>query len=86
MITSQVWTILGIIAFISLILFWKRANAIWAGWTIGIIVGFIIAIIRVFKGSGLEWSIPLKGAIMGVLAGVAAELLGRAANLIFKKK
>ncbi len=73
---SIVWIILGIIALISLIVFWKNRSAVWGGLTGGIIVGLIVALVYLFRGNGFSWDFLLKGAILGTLIGVGAELLG----------
>ena len=68
------WTLLAIIAFISLLVFslQARRNAVWGGVTIGFFAGIIIAIFR----SGFDWSIVYKAIVVCILIGSAAELLG----------
>ena len=80
--TYNIWVILGIVAVVLLIAFWWSRNAVWGGLTLGIIIGFIIAIIFVFKGSGFDWSIVGKSAIIGTLLGFMAELLGKLSDLV----
>jgi hypothetical protein len=71
------WYILGIIALIFLIFnFWQGRNAVWGGFTLGIIGGIIVAIISVLFGNDFDFSIIWKGMIVGTLIGVIAELLG----------
>lgn len=77
-----IWKVLGIITVILLVFFWRKRNAVWGGLTIGAIVGFIIAIIYLFKGSGFNWFIIGKGAILGTIAGFIAELLRKVADLL----
>jgi len=86
MITNLLWPILGIITIILLIIFWRTRNAIWGGFTIGIIIGFIIAIFYLFKGNGFNWSLIAKGAISGAMVGSIAELLGKISDSIKKSK
>ena len=85
MINFNTWTILGIITVVLLIVFWRKRNAVWGGLTIGIIIGFIVAIFYLFKESGFNWFIIGKGAILGAMAGFIAELLGKISNFIKKK-
>ena len=67
------WTVLTIIAVILLIIFLsRRQSAPLGGAIIGLIVGIIIALF----GDGFEWSIVGKSIVVGILAGVGAELLG----------
>ena len=80
----NIWTILGVIAIILLIIFWKKRNAVWGGLTIGIVIGAIIAVVHLIKGSGFSWFIVGKGAVLGTIAGSAAELLGMISNFIKK--
>ncbi len=80
------WIILGIIAAILLIVFWGRRNAIWGGLTLGIIIGLIVAVFSVFKGSGFDGYIVGKGAILGTIIGFIAQSLGRVSDLIKKRK
>ena len=80
--TYNIWVILGIIAVVLLIAFRQKQNAVWGGLTIGIIVGFIIALVFVFRGSGFDWLIIGKSAIIGTLLGFMAELLGKLSDLI----
>jgi len=70
------WIILGIVSVILLIVFWRNKNAVWGGLTLGFIVGLIIALTYLFKGNGFSYMILIKGAILGVIAGSIAELLG----------
>ena len=79
------WEILGVITIILLICFWRTRNAVWGGFTLGIIIGSIITIIFVFKGSGFDWYTIGKGAISGTLLGFAAELLGKVSDFMKRK-
>lgn len=84
--TNLLWPILGIITIILLIIFWRTRNAIWGGFTLGIIIGFIITIFYLFKGNGFNWSIIAKGAILGAVVGSIAELLGKVSDSIKRSK
>ncbi len=85
MLDLNVWTIFGGISIVLLILFWKKKNAIWGGLTIGIIVGFLIAIVYLFKETGFNWSIIGKSTVSGVMIGFVAELLGMLFDFMKKK-
>lgn len=85
MINLYIWIILGVVSFALLILYWRKRNAVWGGLTIGIIIGLIVAIFYLFKGSGFNWFIIGKGAVLGTMAGFIAELLGMISDLIRKK-
>lgn len=75
------WKILTIIASISLIAsFFRGKNAIWGGATIGLIIGTVVAIFQKFN-----WPILYKAIVVGVLAGVVADILGLLSDLIKKK-
>jgi hypothetical protein len=77
------WTIIGIVVVILLIIFWRGRNAIWGGLTLGIIVGFIITI---FNEGGFDWSLVVRGAILGTIIGFGAELLGKFSDFLKKRK
>ncbi len=82
----NIWTILGIISAVLLILYFHSRNAVWGGLTLGLIVGFVIAILPVFKGAGFNWLVVAKGGISGTLLGFVAELSGSVPNFIKKHK
>ena len=86
MISCYIWTILGIIAIILLIIYWQSRNAVWGGLMVGIILGLIIAIFYLFNGHGFSWYIIGRGVIIGIMVGFSAELLGKISNFIKKKK
>ncbi len=73
---TTIWVILGIISLVLLTIYWKNRNAVWGGLTAGIIIALIIALVFLFKGNGFNWYVLIKGAIIGTIAGVLAELLG----------
>jgi uncharacterized membrane protein len=78
---TTLWTFLGIASIILLaIYFWRGRNAVWGGFTAGIIIGFIIALF-----SGFKWYIVGKGAILGTMIGFVAELLGMLSDFLKRK-
>ena len=83
--TSTIWIILGIAALILLAFYYNRRNAVWGGLTIGVIIGFMVAIFFVFKESGFNWYIIGKIAIVGVMLGFTAELLGTFSDHLKKR-
>jgi len=83
--TNFLWPILGVLTIILLIIFWRKKNAVWGGFTLGIIIGLIIAILYLFKGRGFDWFIIGKSAMLGTIIGLVAELLGKASNIIKNK-
>ena len=76
----DVWKILGIIAVVLLFVFWKRRNAVWGGFTLGIIIGLVVALF-----SGFDLYIIGKGSILGVMVGLGAEFLGKISDFIKKQ-
>ena len=74
---EEIWGVLGFIALIILVNYWKGPNAVWGGLTAGIIIGFIIAFIIATKGSDFSFYTVCKSAIVGVLVGFVIELLGK---------
>jgi hypothetical protein len=78
---TTLWTFLGIASIILLaIYFWRGRNAVWGGFTAGIIISFIIALF-----SGFKWYIVGKGAILGTMIGFVAELLGMLSDFLKRK-
>ncbi len=69
-----IWTILAVIALILLAMYWNSRNAVWGGLTLGIIIGVLWKIFSAFTGSGLDWYIVVKVAIIGTLFGFTLEL------------
>lgn len=86
MMNFNIWTALGIIIIILLVIYWRKRSAVWGGLTIGIILGLIIAIFYLFKGRGFSWSVIGKGAVLGTMIGFIAELLGEISDFFQKKK
>ncbi len=82
MMSFGVWTILGIITPILRIIYFRAANAVWGGFTLGLILGLIIASINAFLGNGFDWYIIGQGGISGTLAGFLAEMLGKLSHFI----
>ena len=78
---NVVWTILGILTPILLVLYWQKRGAVWGGFTIGIIIGLIVALF-----SGFDWYIVGKGAVSGTVIGFVAEMLGKISDLVKKKQ
>ena len=88
MITENIdiiWEIFGIITVVLLIIYWRKRNAVWGGFTIGIIIGLIVSIFYLFQGNGFDWLIISKGAILGAMIGFVAKLLGNASDFIKNK-
>ena len=77
-----IWKILGIMTVALLIVFWRKRGTVWGGLTLGVIIGFIIAIFFVFKARGFDWLIIGKAAISGTILGFIAELLGKVSDRI----
>jgi len=80
-----IWKILGIIALVLLIIFWRKRGAIWGGMTLGVVAGLIVAVVFVFKGDGFDWRVIGKGAILGTFAGLVADLIGKVSDLLKNK-
>ena len=74
------WYVLGGIVAVLLLFFFRGRNAVWGGFTAGLVLGLGLAIFFVFRGEGFEWSTLGKSAIIGTLIGFAAELLGKLGN------
>ena len=60
--------------------FFRGKNAIWGGATIGLIIGTILAIFQKFN-----WPILYKAIIIGILAGLIADILGLFSDFLKKK-
>lgn len=86
MINFNAWTIFGAVAVVLLIIFWRRRNAVWGGLAIGITIGIIVALFYLLKGNKFDWFILGKGAIVGVILGFIAELLGKISDKIRKRE
>ena len=74
----DIWNILGIIAIISLIIFFVRGkNGVWGTFTVGLFVATIAGLVNLFKGEGFNWSLAKRIVIVSILLGVAFEIIGR---------
>jgi hypothetical protein len=82
---NNIWVLLGFIAIILLAAYWNNRNSVWGGLTLGIAIGFVVAIFIVFRGKGFDWHIIGKIAIVGTLLGFVAELLGMASDYLKSK-
>lgn len=83
----DIWTILLILSIFILVVYWaKGRNAVWGGFTLGIIIGFIIAFVSVFGGSGFAWLTIERCAIIGTLFGFLSEILGIISDYIKRVK
>jgi hypothetical protein len=80
------WTILSIIAVVSLVFFWRGPNAVWGMVTIGLIGGLVAATIYFFKGAGFHWLTVGKWIVVCALIGLVAELMGLLPGSENKKK
>jgi hypothetical protein len=78
MLGLDIWTALGILALVCLIVsFVIGKNAIWGGLTMGIIVALIVGVINLIMGNGFKWVLLKKILIIAVLAGGFFEVVGR---------
>lgn len=68
------WTVLYIIAGLSLLLTFHRRNAVWGGATFGFLIGLGIA----FFKAGFDWGIVWKAVTVGALIGAVVEFVGSA--------
>ncbi|MDP3956744.1 MAG: hypothetical protein Q8P97_01990 [bacterium] len=82
---TNIWALLGIIAVILLVIYWRRRNSVWGGLALGIIIGLVLAIVYAIKGNGFSWYVIGKAAIVGTLLGFVAELLGRLSDFLRNK-
>jgi len=57
----------------------------WGGFTIGLILSFLVVIFLFFQGNGFDWHIIGKWAIVFTSIGFGAELLAILGNLLKKK-
>lgn len=72
-----IWTILGVVALILLVIYWNSRNAVWGGLTLGIISGFIWKLV-----GKTDWYIVIKTMTVGILLGFLVELLGMISNYL----
>jgi hypothetical protein len=72
---NTIWIILAVISILLLIKYFKTKNAVWGGFSIGAIIGLIVAVIVFLIGNGFKWSLIGKIAVVGTLIGFGSELL-----------
>lgn len=70
----SIWTIVSVIL---LAIYWRGKNAVWGGFTIGIIIGSVLALFN-----GFDWGFIGKGAVSGILIGFGSELLGKVSDMV----
>jgi hypothetical protein len=80
------WTILYVAAAIALVAFWRGPNAVWGGLTLGLVVGGVIATIRALGPAQFSWPLIGRSVAIGVLCGVAAEVVGNFATSIRRRQ
>lgn len=73
------WTILGILAAIGLLIFYKT-KAAWGFFLLGIFIGFAIAAINYGESNSFDSLTVAKAAVLGGLAGVVWAISARAKN------
>lgn len=82
-----IWSTLGIIAIIILIItFFIGKNSVWGTLTFGIVIALIVGIINIIRGTGFGWELSKKILIISILAGAFFEVLGRLTNVFKKSK
>lgn len=78
---STIWIILAVVAVILLVVYWNKKTAVWGGLTLGLVIGFVMALFP-----GFDWYVVAKGGIVGTLIGFGAELLGMISNGMGRRK
>ncbi|HRP37594.1 MAG TPA: hypothetical protein PLS50_07345 [Candidatus Dojkabacteria bacterium] len=64
------------LAIIALLLSFKKGrNSVWGGFTLGIVIGLIIAFIYFFKENSFHWSIIKNSVAVCVLIGFFFDIL-----------
>lgn len=67
------WWIVSAIGIAALkIFFFRGKNAVWGGATIGLLVGFVVAVIQ----PGFDWFTLGQATVIGAFVGLIAEILG----------
>ena len=79
-----IWIILGVFSIILLFVFWKKRNAVWGGFTAGIILSLLVFVLFGILGKGFNWFLIIKITILGILLGFIAEILGKASDYLKK--
>lgn len=67
-----IWQILGAITIVLLIFYWRRKNAVWSGFVIGLILGILLSIFN-----GFDLLVIGKSSIAGAMFGFAARILAK---------
>lgn len=80
-----IWKILGVTTVVSLIVFWRKRNAVWGGFIAGAIIGLIATLFFALKDGGFNWFFIGKVAMVGTMIGLIAELLGKVGDFLKKK-
>ena len=79
----EIWTLLGILAVICLLIsFAIGKNSIWGTFTLGIAICIIVAVVNLITGNGFNFPLLKKIIVVSVLIGGLFEFAGR----IFKKR
>ena len=74
------WTILGIVAVVLLLVYFRGMNAVWGGLTIAVFGGVVGGVVWAFVTGSFPWLTIAKLAIVGILLGGALELFGKLAS------
>ncbi len=82
---TTIWIILAVLAIILLISYFRSRNAVWGGFSIGVIIGIVVAIVFALIGKGFQWPIIGKVAVVGTFLGFLSELLPKIPGLLGKK-
>lgn len=72
---EAIWIILGTLTLVFLVIYWNSKNSVWGGLTLGVLIGFMVTLYI-----GFDWSVILKGAILGTICGFLSDLLGNIAD------
>lgn len=72
------WNVITILAVVALLLSFKKGrNSVWGGFTLGIILGLVIAVIYFFKENTFNWSIIKRTIAICVLVGFFFDIFYR---------
>ncbi len=72
----NLWIFLTILAAFFLVLFYNKRGVAWGGMTLGVVFGLILAAyFALFGGTGFDWYLVGKAAVIGVLSGCGIEFL-----------
>jgi len=75
----EITTITTIVAIVLLALHWGGRNAVWGGATLGLVVGFIAALVT------KDWSRLMLFIALGTFVGTFFEWIGRIANKLKRR-